>query len=201
MSNKEVTRSGETIKHDPERTRKEFEEFAREFKRESDRAAVILGASKLDQLLGMIIEKYLLPCTSPTDQLFSNNGPLGVFSSKIDFSYRLGLIDSQFCKSIHLVRRIRNSFAHEVYGAQLNSGAHRDRVKALVAPFSGHAWFSHIKNTYFHDEGEDRSEFSSILGLMIVRLEVGVNYTNTVNDEEAISIAPEKYNNESQADA
>lgn len=117
MTTKDSETSDEDLKHDPDRAKEEFEEFAKEFKTESDRAAVILGASKLDQLLGMTLEKHLLPCTTSTDQLFSNNGPLGNFSSKIDFSYRLGLIDNQFCNSLHLVRRIRNSFAHEVYGA------------------------------------------------------------------------------------
>lgn len=201
MSDKKVKESGNGLKHDPKRTQEEFEEFAREFKSESDRAAVILGASKLDQLLGMILERYLLPCPVSNDHLFDANGPLGNFSSKIDFAYRLGLINSQYCKSIHLIRRIRNAFAHEVYGAKLNNGSHRDRVKALVSPFVAHSWFLDIKKTYFNDEDEARAEFSSILSLMIVRLETRLNYIETVSDQGAIRIVPEEYNNENQSDA
>lgn len=199
MSKTEV-KTGKNLRHDPERSKAEFEEFAREFKSESDRAAVILGASKLDQLLGMTLERYLLPSTVANDNLFSVNGPLGNFSSKIDFAYRLGLISGHFCKSIHLIRRIRNSFAHEIYGARLNSGSHRDRVKALVSPYVGHSWFLDVKNTYFNDEDEVRADFSSILGLMIVRLETRINYIETATDRDATRLAPKEYNNENQMD-
>ena len=78
----------------------DFCEFVNEFKEESDRAAVVLGASKLDQMLGLVLERFLLPCPNRTDQLFDNNGPLGTFSAKIDVCHRLGLIDSEFCKAI-----------------------------------------------------------------------------------------------------
>lgn len=127
---------------DSNRRKEDFEEFVNEVKDESDRAAVILGASKLDQLLGILLEAYLLPCPNMTDSLFSNNGLLGTFSSKIDLCYRLGIIDAQFSKSIHLTRRIRNTFAYEVCGAKLNNGSHKDCVKALTSPFKDSKWRS-----------------------------------------------------------
>jgi len=164
----DVTKS-EDQENDSTKQRKEnFETFVNEFRNESDRAAVILGASKLDQLLGMLLEHYLLPCPNSSDQLFSNNGPLGTFSSKIDLCYRLGLIDAEFSKSIHLIRRMRNSFAHEVYGAKLSEGSHRDRVRSLSAPFENHEWYGFLRKNYFKNTAEERAAFSSALGLMIV---------------------------------
>ena len=192
----ENSNSGENLK----RFHEDFNEFVEEFKGESDRAAVILGASKLDQLLGMILEKYLLPCTNSTDTLFENNGPLGTFSAKIDLAYRLGLIDSSFCRSIHLARKIRNSFAHEVYGASLNNGSHKDRVKSLVSLIKAHEWFSMIKTNYFDGADDSRSDFSAAMGLMIVRLEGFLHHMKPLSPENTRSIAPEKHNRSSKTD-
>lgn len=136
----------------------------------------------------MLLEKYLIPCPNSIDQLFSNNGPLGTFSSKIDLCHRLGLIDSEFTKSIHLIRRLRNSFAHEVYGAKLSEGSHKDRVRSLTAPFEKHDWYSFLKTNYFKGMDEQRADFSSALGLMIVRLDVAIDEIEQVSDNDAFSV-------------
>lgn len=61
----------------------EFAEFVTEFKKESDRAAVILGAAKLDLLLYQIITKVLRPNASSNDDLFDGDAPLSTFHAKI----------------------------------------------------------------------------------------------------------------------
>lgn len=175
---------------DANKVRADFEEFVNEFHNESDRAAVILGASKLDQLLAMLLEKHFLPYPNNSDPLFSNNGPLGTFSSKIDLSYRLGLIDAPLSKSIHLIRRIRNEFAHEVYGAKLSSGSHKDRVRSLIQPIKDHGWFSFFKDNYFKGVDETRACFSSALGLIIVRLDTQINRVKSVDASNARRILP-----------
>ena len=208
MSNKKVTTdSKDTPQNDDPTTTEahkrfhaDFLEFVKEFKGESDRAAVVLGASKLDQLLGMVLEKYLLPCPNSTDDLFSHNGPLGTFSSKIDLAYRLGLIDSTFCRSIHMMRKIRNSFAHEVYGASLNGGSHKDRIKSLVSLIKDHYWFRHLKEAYFDDRDDSRTDFSAALGLMIVRLEGLLHGLKPLSKDGARTLAPEKYKNQSESE-
>lgn len=188
-------------KHDSSRLQEDFEEFIAEFGSESDRAAVILGAAKIDQLLGNLLERYLLPSPVSEDALFLNNGPLGTFSAKVDLTYRLGLIDAQFSKSIHLVRRIRNSFAHEAYGAKLSSGTHKDRVKSLAAPFQNHEKFSTLKKLYFSDIDESRADFSTTLGLMIIMLEKCVHYVEPVSDSEATNVVITEHNKQKQTDA
>jgi DNA-binding MltR family transcriptional regulator len=104
-----------------------------EFKGESDRACVILAASLLDNALLALLQSKLAPCAGSNDALFDGaNAPLSTFSSRIDASYRLGLISARFCRDLHLVRRIRNEFAHNVTGCSFDESAIRDRVQALA---------------------------------------------------------------------
>ncbi len=176
---------------DNSKSRRFHNEFVKEFKDESDRAAVILGASKIDQMLYMILEKYLVPCSVSKDELFDNNGPLGTFSSKINMCHRLAIIDDGFCRSIHMVRKIRNTFAHEVYGASLNSGSHKDRIKSLVAPIENHKEsYQWLKKKYFHDIGDSRADFSTALGLIIARLEGTLNKIESLENDKARSLLP-----------
>src|SRR2546422_8611501 len=93
-----------------------FAKFVDEFKGESDRAAVILGAAKLDATLGQILDRHLRPSLSSSDELLDGDSPLSTFSARIAVCYRLGLISSEFAKTLHQVRKIRNSFAHELSG-------------------------------------------------------------------------------------
>ena len=104
-----------------EHAREAFEKFLDEFKSESDRAAVILGAAKLDILLYQLLTKFLIASPAGTDELFDGDAPLGTFSSKINLAHRLGLIDKDFSRALHLIRKIRNSFAHEISGTTLES--------------------------------------------------------------------------------
>lgn len=71
------------------------------------------------------------------------------FSSKINFVYRFGLIDSDLARALHLVRRIRNSFAHEVSGCSLTSGAHSDRVRELARPLKILPFYSKFTEAFF----------------------------------------------------
>jgi DNA-binding MltR family transcriptional regulator len=112
-----------------------FKVFAEEFEKESDRAAVILVSAKLDELLHLALTKKLLPCPTAQDDLLRTDGPISSFSSRITLAHRLGLIDDAFAKTLHLIRRIRNDFAHESAGAQLSSGSHADRIRNLFLPF------------------------------------------------------------------
>lgn len=91
--------------------------FDSEFAKESDRACVILTGSLLDSALETLLKTLLFPATSGEDPLFDGpNAPLTSFSARIEMAYRLGLIDSGFARCLHLVRRIRNDFAHNITG-------------------------------------------------------------------------------------
>ena len=68
---------------------------------ESPRSAVIVGASQVDV------------------ELFENDRGLGTFSAKINIAYRLGLIDKVLKRALHIFRKIRNGFSHQVHGCSL----------------------------------------------------------------------------------
>ncbi|MDR7335130.1 hypothetical protein [Roseateles asaccharophilus] len=106
--------------------------FVKEFGRESDRAAVIVAASIFDSSLDSLLRQYLVPCSSSNDDLFDGtNAPLSTFSAKIAMAHRLGLITTKFCRNLHLIRRIRNEFAHNIHGGSFEDTAVKARVREL----------------------------------------------------------------------
>jgi len=164
-----------------------FAAFVDEFKEESDRAAVILGAAKLDTLLAQILERRLLPSSASADELLDGDSPLSTFSSRINACYRLGLISADFAKALHLVRRIRNSFAHEVSGVSLGAGPHADRVKSLLLPVQGLHFFKRFREHFFGEEETPGTNFRTCLALMTGRLEVRLQKTEPIDSKEAWS--------------
>jgi hypothetical protein len=149
--------------------KEESKEFRNEFSKETDRAAVILSAAKIDELLRLAIIKRLFPSPTSRDDLLEPEEPLGTLRARIDIAYRLGLIDSAFARALHLIRKIRNDFAHESSGATLSSGAHADRVRELALP-----WRKIIEkaNEALPELVSDtpRGQFEFMIGYILVRL-------------------------------
>ncbi|ENJ2051538.1 hypothetical protein AB0613_004435 [Vibrio parahaemolyticus] len=100
-----------------------------EFSGASDRSAAIVGVSYLDELLKEVIQEYMVKDTSNNDkQMFSNNGPLSSFGSRIDISYRFGIISKYEKSQLHTLRKIRNVFAHMLVGASFESESIKQQV-------------------------------------------------------------------------
>lgn len=103
-----------------------------EFARETDRAAVIVAASMLDELLRSLLVAKLVPVSSSNDELFDGaNAPLGTFSARIEMAYRTGMISVKLARDLHLVRRIRNDFAHNIHGASFEDTRVKQRIAEL----------------------------------------------------------------------
>ncbi|MDL0431301.1 hypothetical protein QPM17_09190 [Marinobacter sp. TBZ242] len=103
-----------------------------EFSEASDRAAVIVGASLLDEMLREILLSHLVSDKEKNNkEIFSGNGPLSTFSSKINMSYRLGLISNKERILLHGVRSIRNEFAHKLSKADFSIDSLSQRSKNL----------------------------------------------------------------------
>lgn len=85
-------------------------------KSSSERSCVIVAAAYIDELLGYLFRFFLSSPSSEKEdkELFSGYGPLSSFSSKIVLSYRLGLISNYEYKTLQIIRKIRNSFAHDI---------------------------------------------------------------------------------------
>src|SRR5262249_3226752 len=82
---------------------------------ESARAKVILSACYLEELTLQFVSILLKECSDKTDALFDGpTAPLSSFSSRIEMLWRMGAIDDKLKESLHLIRRIRNQFAHRI---------------------------------------------------------------------------------------
>lgn len=163
-----------------------FEEFVNEFRDESDRASVILGAAKLDLVMYQILREYLIAGPNSTDELLDGDGPLGTFSAKINLLFRLGLVDAQFTRALHMVRKIRNAFAHEVKGCSLDSGSHCDRIKELVAPMKHLPFFKDFRTHFFNEKVGASVDFRAGLAIMVGRLEALFENVTPLSNSGAI---------------
>lgn len=175
--------------------RNDFKKFIDEFKNESDRAAVILGAAKLDIQLYQLLVKHLRTPASSNDELFDGDAPLGSFSAKINMAYRLGLIDEEFTRALHLIRRIRNSFAHEVSGTSLESGGHKDRIRELSIQLKQYDDFDESRKAFFGDITGSGIDFRMVLALAVLRLEVAVEHCHsvTIMGKNGVTLLPPKW--------
>ena len=104
-----------------------------EFFQTSDRACAIVAAALLEQLLHDLLHAHLVPNPSSNDTLFDGpSAPIGSFATKIDFAYRLGLISARLTRDLHLVRKIRNLFAHELEGCTFDRTNVANQVAELL---------------------------------------------------------------------
>jgi hypothetical protein len=109
-----------------------LEAIHREFARESDRAAGIVVAAMLDEALKDLLTKRLVPAPKKDrDLVTGQRAPLGTFSTRIDAAHQLGLISSFLARDLHLIRDIRNTFAHEPGESTFETASVKDRVAAL----------------------------------------------------------------------
>lgn len=171
----------EQTPRDPKADRKDPADFVSWFEvvdafaEESDRAAVILAAAKLDELLYQLLQATLQPPPSARDELLDTECPLSTFSAKIHLCHRLDLMDARFARALHLVRRIRNSFAHESTKATLDSSPHRDRIRELTALWSSRDELDNLADLLAAGSFKDRSipavAFFSAAAVLMLRLQ------------------------------
>ena len=154
--------------------------FSQEYKNETDRACVVLGAASLDHLLTQILSKHLRPCPNDNDPLFDGNGPLSTFSSRIMLTYRLGLIDEPFARTLHLIRKIRNDYAHDVSSSKLSDGQHANRIREIVRPFRAEPSFATIERALGTEGRGPRGDLEAVLGSLSLRLEAILHFVETL---------------------
>lgn len=107
--------------------------FRTELSKESERASVILAAAMLEQALEVLLRARLVPVAVRDDPLFDGAyAPISTLSAKIDIAHRIGLISTSWARDLHLIRKIRNEFAHNVTGCSFDNATIRSRVVELV---------------------------------------------------------------------
>jgi hypothetical protein len=181
MSDVEAISSAETQTKPNNNESKWLTFFLLEFKKESDRAAVILTAAMLDEALKDLLEAFLVPCPSSEDKLFDGaSAPMSSFSSRIECAYRLGLISRDFSRCIHIVRRIRNAFAHDVAGCTFAAHSVSSRVDALRTAMKA------PKKAKKTDLTDPRVAFSYLCGYFLWQLKGHTRAIQRVDDRGAI---------------
>lgn len=167
-----------------------FVAFSVDLSEESDRAAVVLGAARIDLGLRRLLEHALAPNTSSRDDLLDNDGPVSTFSARTQLCLRLRLITPEFARAINIMRRIRNDFAHEASGATLVGGAHADRVHELALPFLQLPRYAEFREKYFSKFVGARREFRAVASVLVMRLAGFDLYIRPVTSRVAISLFP-----------
>ena len=79
---------------------------------ESDRGCALMSAAFMDERLTKLIKAFLIDEDNLPKGMFKFNGPFGTFSAKIDTALSMGLIPKNVHRDLHLLRKIRNDFAH-----------------------------------------------------------------------------------------
>ena len=99
---------------DPDIALKKQLALIEELEGQSDRAAAIVGAAWIEESLTIAIEDALAKDAKAWHRLFGPNGPLDSFSAKIDLGKLLDLMTDSIRSDLHIVRDIRNEFAHHI---------------------------------------------------------------------------------------
>lgn len=81
---------------------------------ESDRGAVLVTASILDDVLLSLLSARLVECKSAKKLIEGFNAPLGTFSARIAAARALGIITEEWRRELDLLRDVRNGLAHSV---------------------------------------------------------------------------------------
>ena len=121
-----------------------YSEFIAEFMNETDRAAIVLGAAQVDDLLAQILEKRLI---GSVKELLDVNGPIGTFSSRINMCHASGVIDKEFCNSIHAIRKLRNTCAHSIKSINLDIPPICNQIRSLSSVYeNSQGWSRHLSS-------------------------------------------------------
>ncbi|MBL3827218.1 MULTISPECIES: hypothetical protein [unclassified Marinobacter] len=110
-----------------------FSSYYKLISEESDRGAVIIAASILDESLREVLKGFLLrPTGKNDDRLDGAYAHLGSFSAKIELSFRLGIIRRSIRQQLMLFKSIRNDVAHRLSIASLEDQKCRARLIEIL---------------------------------------------------------------------
>lgn len=136
-----------------------FVEFLDELNKETPRGAALAAAAFLDDLLGEVINAFLIANESSRKLTDGFNAPLGTLSSRIVACHAMGLLSDAEARECDLVRKVRNEFAHKVKMSFDN-----ERVRGLCASMT-------LKAQPYEDVTVDtRGQFTSAAVALILNL-------------------------------
>lgn len=105
-----------------------------EIREQSDRAAAILAVSFLEDRLAALLQAWLVNDPNIVSKMFGGSGPLATFSAKIDMALLLGIFGRSRHRELHLIRDIRNKFAHGLEALTFDTPRIRDKCENFPPP-------------------------------------------------------------------
>jgi DNA-binding MltR family transcriptional regulator len=109
-----------------------WDRLHKELDNETDRSIVIVACALLDEALKETIKARLLPAAKKDWCVFTGgNSPISSFSARINLCYQLSLISDFMQRDLHIIRRLRNDFAHDPFELSFNSDSVKSRVEEL----------------------------------------------------------------------
>ena len=139
-----------------------FNLFLNELQGESDRACAVLAGAYLDVLLEELLAASFVE-TFNAKELLEQSAPLGSFSSRIHAAHAMGLISATSSRDLHLVRRIRNEFAHHIHGIDFASPSVRSRCGEFTCVIEKLDEIPTLREEYPQDP---RAVFNLAVGLL-----------------------------------
>ncbi|WMT90162.1 hypothetical protein [Pelagibacterium sp. H642] len=104
------------------------EDVQKEMDASSDRACAIIGGSYVESCLEVALRTHLLHDEVAFKDALSR-GPLSTFHGKIEVAYLSRLLSPEGRHDIHLVRKIRNHFAHNLEASDFETDQMRDLTR------------------------------------------------------------------------
>lgn len=142
-------------------TAEDLSKFVQELKRETDRGLPLVGAALIDDRLTETLRSFFCELPSASKLLDDVNAPLGIFSSRTEARYALGLIDDFEYAEIGLVRRVRNEFAHAKHGVSFLS----PRIQGLCSSLK-----SDLPEGADYPLNDPRFRFTNAVVALVLRL-------------------------------
>lgn len=105
-----------------------------EFAGASDRAAVIVSAAVLDEVLKELLSAVMEPDAVAASDIFSPSQAMGSFGARVKLAHVLGLIHESEKRQLGLLARIRNDFAHLASDLSFATPSVADRCRELAPP-------------------------------------------------------------------
>lgn len=90
----------------------ESKRWIEDIQKETDRGVALVAAAFFDDVLGAMLRARLIDAPKEANKLLQYPGPVSSFAYRIDLAYLLGLLGSKTRDALHIVREIRNHFAH-----------------------------------------------------------------------------------------
>jgi DNA-binding MltR family transcriptional regulator len=165
----------------------DFEEFVEQFSKESHRAIIILGGAKIDEQLQRLLSATFVESIGREDELLEGDSPLSSFSARIITCYRLGLINKDFFNMLHLLRKIRNDFAHKVK-IRIDQPPNRDKVHSFIDVIKVTETFSDVKSVYFPDSDDLVTDFIISICVLVLLIEKKIQNAQRYNGFNALTL-------------